>query len=238
MTCFLSFTSKYVYISGISPVFFCLPFLSLSLPNILCCNKTHAHYLLSIRIQAAVSSILVEFLKGFTFPFSVSAAETLPLSPEDYQQPLQAMSRDEYFFVPAPPSISVAAALATKLNASQYSKFCRLKNCGSVCIRQPMNVAMVTPASSAHINADFMQLMRVKMIKAFIHSETTKESLQDLPLAPPPSLDRVLLRRANLNSRKLHLLSGQAPAVARDSVHVCHDPILVTHPFISILLPN
>jgi hypothetical protein len=99
-----------------------------------------------------------------------------------------------------------------------------------------LNRALVSPASNAPINADFMQMMRVKMIKAFSQSETAEQSLQDVPLGPPPSLDRVLLRRATLSSRKMRLLSGQVPSTPCDSANIWHDPILVTRPFNLILL--
>ena len=146
------------------------------------------------------------------------------------------MLRDGHRGFPGHSSMSVSAAFSAKLNASQCSKLCRLQNCGSCCSRQPLNRALVSPASNAPINADFMQMMRVKMIKAFSQSETAEQSLQDVPLGPPPSLDRVLLRRATLNSRKMRLLSGQVPSTPCDSANIWHDPILVTRPFNLILL--
>jgi len=131
--------------------------------------------------------------------------------------------------LPAHSAGSSAAAFKAKLDPSLSDKLCSLKN-GRNLYSGPKTSVAASPATSAPINAQFLQLMRVKMIKAFINSETAANLSQDTPLPPPPSLDRVLLQRATLNSRKLHLLCGQAPVAAPDSCNPWHDPILVTHP--------
>jgi hypothetical protein len=160
------------------------------------------------------------------------------LPPGHQQRPLQIMFRDGHCGAPSHSSTGVPAAFTAKLNASQGPKFCRLQNGGSYYSQQPLNRALVSPASNAPINADFMQIMRTKMIKAFSRSETAEQSRQDVPVGPPPSLDRVLLRRATLNSRKMHLLSGQVPSNSCDRANIWHDPILVTRPLTLILLRN
>ena len=70
------------------------------------------------------------------------------------------------------------------------------------------------------------------MIGAFINSESDHKTPQDPPLAPAPSVDRVLLQRATVNSRKLQLLCGRVPATHCNQEHggplTCYDPILVS----------
>ena len=128
-------------------------------------------------------------------------------------------------------SAGVAAAFAAKLHPSQLTKFCRLKSVLSTNSRQPKKSDAASVASSAPINAHLMQVMRTRMISAFISSESDYKTPQDPPLAAAPSVDRVLLHRATLNARKLHLLS-QAPAAQCCQVHgsprICYHNILVS----------
>jgi hypothetical protein len=126
--------------------------------------------------------------------------------------------------------VDAAATFAAKLLPSQHPKFCRLQN-ASNSSRQKLKMFFApSTASSAPISPDFLQMMRVKMIQAFIDSEHESKVPQDMPLAPPPTLDRVLLHRATLKSRKLRLFSGQVPEAQPDSANIWHDPILVAFP--------
>ena len=127
---------------------------------------------------------------------------------------------------------SAAAVFKAELHPSLCSKLCSLKNGGKVYNgqSQAQSHTNASPVTNAPINADFLQLMRVKMVTAFIKCDTAAKVPEHPPLPPPPSLDRVLLRRAILHSRTLRLLSGQAPAAAPHSCNPWHDPILVPLP--------
>ena len=133
---------------------------------------------------------------------------------------------------------AAAAVFKAELHPSLCSKLYSLKNGGKVYSGQSQTQSHTnaSPVTSAPINADFLQLMRVKMVTAFITSDAAAKVPEYPPLPPPPSLDRVLLRRATLHSRALRLMSGQAPAAAPDSCNPWHDPILVPLPPHSLLL--
>ena len=123
----------------------------------------------------------------------------------------------------------VAALYKAKLPPSQQAKLCRMQRDATDLSQRIKQTVGPSPASDARINADFMQTMRTKMIKAFINSEAESKTNRDVAALPPPSLDRILLRRATLNSRKLHLFSGDKHPPL-DTLNVWSDPILVTAP--------
>ena len=134
------------------------------------------------------------------------------------------MSRNPNFGVDA------AGTFAANLRPSQNPQFCRFQSSADDVDQIVKKVVTARTASSAPISPEFMQLMRVKMIQAFINSKSESATPIELPLPTPPSLDRILLRRAELKSRKLRLFSGEVRAAPPDSVNIWHDPILVTRP--------
>jgi hypothetical protein len=144
--------------------------------------------------------------------------------------PRTGMSRQADRCVGAAAAFSAPSLKAPPLPA-QHPLFCRLQqNAKEYSRKTKKAAAAASSASSAPINPDFLQLMRAKMIKAFINSETEHKMPPELPDDPPPSLDRVLLHRATLKSRKLHLFSGEARAAQPHTANAWHDPILVTCP--------
>jgi hypothetical protein len=133
-------------------------------------------------------------------------------------------------------SVGAAAAFSAPPPPAQHPVlFCRMQQNAKEYSRKTKKAAVsvklaASSASSAPINPDFLQLMRAKMIKAFINSESENKMPPELPDDPPPSLDRVLLHRATLKSRKLHLFSGEARPAQPHTANAWHDPILVTCP--------
>jgi hypothetical protein len=133
------------------------------------------------------------------------------------------MSQDKYGFVLSNSNYNVAAAFKAQLAPSIHPKYCRLQEGRFASSPPSCKDVEASPLCSAPINTDFMQFMRTRMITAFINSQSDNK-ISECPLeAPPPSLDRILLFRARINSRK----QDKRHAKSTEHVKTWHDPILV-----------